>query len=162
MIVVKRQKGVNKLTHKFSSSVNMIIEKDGVVYTASLRTVARAQSELRELGVSEEDAQKDLDKLMRLRARIIEAYCNNYQNDPTLPSKPRKDVKAVNLRISNGQINNQKENNLPQYRKLTEVEDLQIPSDPYELTDALESGEIEIGYGSTGNPVYIKFGYCIH
>lgn len=128
-------------------AVHMIIEKDGVVYTASLRTVSRAQSELRELCVSEEDAQKDLDKLMRLRARIIEAYCNNYQNDPTLPSKPRKDVKAVNLRISNGQINNQKENNLPKYRKLTEVEDLQIPSDPYELTDALESGEIEIGYG---------------
>lgn len=128
-------------------AVHMIIEKDGVVYTASLRTVSRAQQELRELGVSEEETQKDLNNLMRLRTKIIEAYCNNYQNDPTLPSKPRKDIKPVNVRISNGQINNQKENNLPKYRKLTEVEDLQIPSDPYELTDALESGEIEIGYG---------------
>lgn len=128
-------------------AVHMIIEKDGVVYTASLRTVSRAQQELKELGVSDDNTQKDLDNLMRLRTRIIEAYCNNYQNDPTLPSKPRKDVKPVNLRISNGQINNQKENNLPKYRKLTEVYDLQITSDPYALTDALESGEIEIGYG---------------
>lgn len=128
-------------------AVHVVIEKDGVVYVASLRTPQKAQEELTRLHVSQEEITKDLDNLIRLRTKIIQAYCSNYQNDAKLPSTIRKDVKPGNLRISNGQIANQKDGVTPKYRKLTEVGDLQIPSDPYELTDALESGEVEIGYG---------------
>lgn len=128
-------------------AIHMIIEKDGVVYTASLRTTAKAQEELRRLGVQEDKASEDLNKLTRLRSRIIEAYCSNYQNDATLPSVPKKTVKPVQLRISNGSISNQKDGLVPIWRKLTEVGDLGVPSDPYELTDAIESGEVELGYG---------------
>lgn len=130
-----------------NAAIHMVIEKDGVVYTTSLRTPQRAEYELRELGVNRQNIDNELEALSLFRKQIIQTYAPNYINGEPLPSTPRKDCKPINLRISNGTINNIKQNEQPVFRKLTEVSDLNLSSDPYTLTNMIEEGELEIGYG---------------
>ena len=130
-----------------NAAIHMIIEKDGVVYTTSLRTPQRAEYELRELGVNRKNIDNELEVLSLFRKQIIQTYAPNYINGEPLPSTPRKDCKPINLRISNGTINNIKQNEQPVFRKLTEVSDLNLSNDPYTLTNMIEEGELEIGYG---------------
>ena len=65
-----------------------------------------------------------------------------------------KHAKPVGLHISNGSMNSQKRfvpelnAEVPEYRKLTEVEDFGISSDPTEMSRQLADGEIQIGYGT--------------
>lgn len=129
-----------------NAAIHMILEdKDGYVYTVSLRTPQRAEYELRDLGVNKADRDKEVEALSIFRRQILNAYCPEYTNGKPLPQNPLKDCKPVNLRISNGTINNNPDQH--QFRKLTEVSDLNLSDDPYVLTDMLEEGELEIGIG---------------
>lgn len=129
-----------------NAAIHMILEdKDGYVYTVSLRTPQRAEYELRDLGVNKADRDKEVEALSIFRRQILNAYCPEYTNGKPLPQNPLKDCKPVNLRISNGTINNNPDQH--QFRKLTEVSDLNLSDDPYVLTEMLEEGELEIGIG---------------
>lgn len=129
-----------------NAAIHMILEdKDGYVYTVSLRTPQRAEYELRDLGVNKEDRDKEVEALSIFRRQILDAYCPEYTNGKPLPQHPLKDCKPVNLRISNGTINNNPDNH--QFRRLTEVSDLNLSDDPYVLTEMIEEGELEIGIG---------------
>lgn len=130
-----------------NAAMHLILEKDGVVYTASLRTPQRAEYELRDLGATRENIDKQIEELISLRKQILFAYAPNYTNGQPLPNNPNKDCKPSNLRISNGTINNIKKDEQPVFRKLTEVTDLGLSDDPYSLTEMVEEGELEIGYG---------------
>ena len=131
-------------------AVHLIIEKDGVVYNTSLRAISdELRKDLAALGMSVEEVDKQIAHLRALRTKIIKSYAPNYFADGKLPLQAAKHVKPTNLRISNGSLSNQvDENGLPKYRSLTEVEDFNIPSDPNELSDQVRSGEVEIGYGT--------------
>ena len=129
-----------------NAAIHMILEdKDGYVYTVSLRTPQRAEYELRDLGVNKADRDKEVEALSIFRRQILNVYCPEYTNGKPLPQNPLKDCKPVNLRISNGTINNNPDKH--QFRKLTEVSDLNLSDDPYVLTEMLEEGELEIGIG---------------
>lgn len=133
-----------------NAAIHMIIEKDGVVYTVSLRTPQRAEYELRELGVNQDNRSKEVEALSLFRRQIIDVYAPNYSNGEALPNNPRKDCKPTNIRITNGSINNIKNGEQQEFRKLTEVSDLNLSDDPYTLTELIEDGELEIGYGKGG------------
>ena len=129
-----------------NAAIHMIIEKDGVVYTVSLRTPQRAEYELRELGVNKDNRDKEVEALALFRRQIIDAYAPNYSNGEPLPNNVKKDCKPTNIRITNGTINNIKNGEQQEFRKLTEVSDLNLSDDPYTLTELIEDGELEIGY----------------
>lgn len=143
-------------------AVHMLIEKDGKVYNASLRAVTQElQNELARLGVLQQDIDNQILNLRTLRSKIIRAYAPQYFTTKQLPTTALKHVKPTNLRQSNGTLNNQtNEEGIPVYRKLSEVEDFSIPTDPVELSEQIENGQIEIGYGqgtfTSGTPYSIQ------
>ena len=135
-------------------AIHLIIEKDGKVYNTSLRAITpELRKELLGAGMTEEDIETQINKLRTFRNQIIRQYAPQFFQGKGLPSKPLKHVKPVNLRTSNGSLNNQvNAQGLPQFQLLSEVEDFSIPSDPQELTEALlnpdsENG-VEIGFGT--------------
>jgi hypothetical protein len=67
-----------------------------------------------------------------------------------IPTNIIKTVKPAGLRISNGEFNNQKTaDEAPLRRKLTQVSDLNLPTDNViALDEAISNGELEIGYGT--------------
>ena len=151
---------VTRSTHDMTSSqaldnlaIHLIIEKDGIVYNASLRAISdELRKELLNIGVPVEEVDSQIEKLRALRTQIINAYAPNYFTNPTLPTTALKHVKPVGLRISNGSLDNQiDKNGLPVYRSLTEVEDFGLSSDPQEMTDQLLTPDsdngVELGYG---------------
>lgn len=135
-------------------AIHMLIEKDGKVYNASLRAINdKLKDDLRYLGLTKEEVDKEIDQLRQLRSRIIDSYSDEYARTGHLPTKALKHVKARNLRISNGTLNNQKravsmDQSVPVYRSLAEVEDFGISSDPIEMSKQIVEGKIEFGYGT--------------
>lgn len=152
---------VTSNTHDMSISdavdelaVHLIIEKDGKVYNTSLRAITQQlRKELLGTGMLESDVAEQINKLRNFRNQIIKLYYPEFFQGKGLPSTALKHVKPVNMRISNGSLDNQVDKNgLPVFRLLTQVEDFGIPSDPQELTEALQNpdGEngVEIGFGT--------------
>lgn len=134
-------------------AVHMLIEKDGKVYNTSLRRIDDAlREDLKYLGLTQDEVESELNALRKLRKEIIDKYDASYFNTGALPTEALKHVKPVGLRVSNGTLNTQKrivsmESSVPVYRKMTEVEDFRIPSDPSKLSEAIRTGEVELGYG---------------
>lgn len=131
-----------------NAAIHLILEKDGVVYTVSIRTPQRAEYELRELGINKDNISKEIEALCLFRRQVIDAYAPNYTKGQKLPTIADKSCKPTNVRISNGSINNvRNEQDEHEFRKLTEVDDINLSDDPYEITEAIEEGDLEIGYG---------------
>lgn len=150
---------VTSSTHKSNNpiddlAIHMLIEKDGKVYNASLRAIStKLFDDLKFLGLTKEEIDSEIEQLRKLRAKIIDAYSQEYKQTGHLPTEAQRHVKATGIRISNGTLNNQKravtiDQTVPVYRSLTEVADFGIPSDPNELSEQLRTGEVEIGYGT--------------
>lgn len=148
-------------THDMSSAdaidnlaVHLIIEKDGKVYNASLRAITpKLRQELLGTGMTEADVETQINKLRQFRNQIIKLYYPEFFQGKALPTTVLKHVKPINMRISNGSLDNQiNQQGLPEFRLLTEVEDFAIPSDPQELTEALQNPDsengVEIGFGA--------------
>lgn len=131
-------------------AIHLIIEKDGIVYNTSLRAITQSlRDDLLNLGMTPEDVDAQISHLLALRTKIIKQYAPNYFIDGRLPLEAAKHVKPTNMRISNGTLNNiVDENGNPVYRHLNEVDDFQIPSDGHKLTEAIVTGDVEIGYGT--------------
>lgn len=131
-------------------AVHLIIEKDGKVYNTSLRAISdQLRKDLLALGMKQEDVDAQIEALRALRTKIIKSYAPNYFIDGKLPLQAAKQAKPTNMRISNGLLNNQiDENGNPSFRSLTEVEDFGIPTDPQQMSEMIESNEIELGYGT--------------
>lgn len=133
-------------------AIHLIIEKDGVVYNTSLRAINdKLISEMRRAEMSDQDIQEQINKLRTLRNNIIQAYAPNYFKDKVLPTTASKHVKPINLKISNGSLDNTVDSaGIVTFRNLTEIPGFEVPSNPSELTDKLLDAEngIEIGYGT--------------
>lgn len=135
-------------------AVHLIIEKDGNVYNTELRAITpRLKEELRSAGMTDSDIEEQINKLRTFRNQIIKQYYPEFFQGKALPSVPLKHVKPVNMRNSNGSLNNQvNAQGLPEFRLLTEVSDFNISSDPQELTEALQNPDaengVEIGFGA--------------
>lgn len=151
---------VTQSTHDMSGrtaienlAIHLIIEKDGKIYNSALRAITpELIDELKQIGMSQEDINQQINALRQLRQSIIQAYAPNYANNKSLPTTALKHVKPVGLRISNGSLDNQVDSNgLPVYRLLTEVEDFDISSDPQTLTEQIvnpdDQNGVELGYG---------------
>lgn len=149
---------VTSSTHQMSGesavkslAVHIIIEKDGKVYNTSLRAISDGlRDDLINLGVDPTEVDAQIANLIALRTKIIKAYAPNYFADGKLPLEAPHHVKPTNLRISNGTLDNQSNDaGLPVYRGLQEVIDFKsIPQDSQELSKAIETGDVEIGYGT--------------
>lgn len=133
-----------------SLAVHLIIEKDGKVYNTSLRAISdQLKQDLLSLGMSTEEVDEQINHLLALRTKIIKQYAPNYFSDNKLPLEAAKHVKPTNLRISNGSLNNIiDQNGNPVYRHLNEVSDFQIPTDSRDLSEAIFTGDVELGYGT--------------
>jgi hypothetical protein len=156
-------------------AIHLIIEKDDKVYNTSLRAIDQAlkdtldrdhayvRSQLTSVGIVPEevdeimaeyeaDRTRQIDQLRMLRYDIVRAYAPDFTQTGILPTTAAKNVKPTGLRTSNGRFNPQRRVNeqgvtVPVFRKLTEVADLQMPSDPAELTRQIENGDVKLGIG---------------
>lgn len=131
-------------------AVHLIIEKDGKVYNTSLRAITQQlRDDLLKLGMSPEDVDAQISHLLALRTKIIKQYAPDYFSNGKLPLEAAKHVKPTNMRISNGTLNNIIDwNGNPVYRHLNEVEDFQMPTDGHDLSEAIVTGDVELGYGT--------------
>lgn len=152
-VITQNTHDMSGMTAIDNLAIHLIIEKDGKVYNTALRAITpQLIDELRQIGMSQEDVDAQVNALRQLRQSIIRAYAPNYANNKALPTTALKHVKPVGLRISNGSLNNQIDSNgLPIYRRLTEVEDFEISSDPQTLTEQIinpdDQNGVELGYG---------------
>lgn len=131
-------------------AVHLMIEKDGKLYNTSLRAISdKLRQDMLSLGMSQEEVDNQISNLRTIRSKIIKAYAPNYFADSKLPLTAHHGVKPTNMRISNGTLNNQvSEDGVPVYRSLTEVNDFNIPSDPYTMSEQIVDGTVELGYGT--------------
>ena len=131
-------------------AIHVMIEKDGKLYNASVRAINKSlYDRMRDTEMTQDEIDEQIDKLRKLRAKIIKAYAPEYFTTKTLPTQAKKHVKPIGLRISNGQLDNQvDEAGLPKFRKLTEVSDFGITSDAIAMSEQITSGEIQFGYGT--------------
>lgn len=145
-------------------AVHLIIEEtiDGVkhIYNTALYQPDKAELKLNRLTKDKQHISNEIKRLRSLRAAIInqyiQLYCPDYFSDSqaNLPTEAKDGVVPMKSVVSNGTIISEKdENNQPIYKNLTEIPGLEIPSDPYEMGEALTNGDIEIGYGLGAFPV---------
>lgn len=132
-------------------AVHLMIEKDGKLYNASLRAIdQKLIDSMRRNGMTQEQMDEQIARLRDLRTKIINQYAPDYAaSGGVLPVEARKHVKPVGLKISNGTLNNVVDSKgIPVYRSLTEVSDFNIPSNPSEMQEQIQNGDIVFGYGT--------------
>ena len=135
-------------------AVHLIIEKDGKVYNASLRAITpELRKELLSTGMTEQEVSDQINKLRTFRNQIIKQYYPQGLEGKQLPNEALKHVKPVNLRSSNGSLNNTvTSQGLPEFRLLSDVDSFAVSTDPQEITEQLQNPDaengVEIGYGA--------------
>lgn len=144
-------------------AVHLIIEEevDGkkYIYNTALYQPDKALTKVRQWKVSESKQNEEIRKLRELRNDIISKYINKYApgyfSDPkiSLPIVAQKGVVPVGLRQSNGSINSQEKEDAPVYRKLTDVQQFGLDSNPYTMSSQLLDGTVEFGYGKGPFPL---------
>ena len=134
----------------YKQAIHLVIEDTDGVMIASLRTPDYVDKEIASGNYNQEQIkmlQQQKEQLISLRQKIVNSYLGS---NKVIPTNIIKTVKPAGLRISNGEFNNQKTaDEAPLRRKLTEVSDLNLPTDDViALDEAISNGELEIGYGT--------------
>lgn len=134
----------------YKQAIHLVIEDTDGVMIASLRTPDYVDKEIASGNYNQEQIkmlQQQKEQLIALRQKIVNSYLGS---NKIIPTNIIKTVKPAGLRISNGEFNNQKTaDEAPLRRKLTQVSDLNLPTDNViALDEAISNGELEIGYGT--------------
>lgn len=100
--------------------------------------------------LTSEEVREQITRLKVARNAIIAQYCDIKDNKITIPTTIKKTVRPKKscISVSNGTFNNQTdEYGLSVYRNLNEVQHLGLSSNTEQITEAIENGTIEFGFG---------------
>ena len=135
-------------TSPYMQANHLVLEDTDGVMIASLRTPDYVDKEIASGNYNSEQVQqlqKQKEKLIEIRQRIVNSYLGS---NKTIPTTIIKSVKPAKLRISNGEFNNQKSpEGAPIRRKLTEVNDFGLEQNNVRKLDQ-QVKEMQIGYGT--------------
>ena len=135
-------------TSPYMQAIHLVLEDTDGVMIASLRTPDYVDKEIASGNYNSEQVQqlqKQKEKLIEIRQRIVNSYLGS---NKTIPTTIIKSVKPAKLRISNGEFNNQKSpEGAPIRRKLTEVNDFGLEQNNVRKLDQ-QVKEMQIGYGT--------------